>query len=357
MNTCHRCETLPELPAEANRLYLWPPLGHTLSKLKAAVSSHATVDDSGKGVLIELLPDAYKDLLARINDALTPGEQADTYCLAYAGEQEPTLQDFGDVTTLRRLVALNEASWLLDVIAEKQLDTHFQPIFKADAPHIPFAHECLLRWRDSKGAINAPQRLFEAAREAELLFQLDRQAREVNIRNSVARGVSSKIFVNFTPTAIYDPRNCLKATMDVIDEVGLTPGDIVFEIVETERVDETAHLKSIMDYYKERGFGVALDDLGSGYSTLGLLGMLRPDYVKLDMELVRDVHQDRFKGELVRRIIELGHKFGIEIIAEGIEVVEEAAWLKSQDVDYFQGFYFARPSAEPLAVLDQRKGT
>lgn len=194
------------------------------------------------------------------------------------------------------------------------------------------------------------------AREAELLFQLDRQAREVNIRNAAAQGVESKIFVNFTPTAIYDPRNCLKATMAVINEVGLKPENIVFEVIETEKVDDSAHLKSIMEYYQGHGFGVALDDLCAGHSTLQLLGVLLPNYVKLDMELVRDVHTDRFKGELVRQIIELAHHFDIEVVAEGIEVHQEAAWLQSQGVDYMQqGYYFAKPAPKPLAELDRRQ--
>lgn len=99
---------------------------------------------------------------------------------------------------------------------------------------------------------------------------------------------------------------------------------------------------------KEHGFGVAQDDLGSGHSTLQLLGVLRPNYVKLEMELVRDVHKDAFKRNLVRQIIELAHRFDIKVVAEGIEVYAEAAWLQSQGVDYMQGYYCAKPAAEPI---------
>lgn len=353
--SCARCETLPHVAKDANKLYLWPPSGHSQAKLKVAAGRFANVQGIENGLLADFSDTSLAPLLTALDEALTRGEQTDTYCLLFAGDEPPTLQDFGGVTSLRKLIGLNEADWLLDVLTAKRLSTHFQPIINANSPTIPFAHECLLRWQDEEGQLRSPYQLFETAREAELLFQLDRQARETNIRNAAAHKVQSKIFLNFAPTAIYDPRNCLQSTMAVVEEVGLSPSDVVFEVVETDKVDDAAHLKSIMDYYKEHGFGIALDDLGAGFSTLQLLGELMPNYVKLDMGLVRDVHQNRFRSELVRQIIELAHRFDIEVIAEGVEVFGEAAWLRSQGVDYLQGFYFAKPGPEPVHRLDRRQ--
>jgi len=352
---CARCDTLPKIDPDSTKLLLWPPLGHTLAKLKGAAQKVTTVEDIEDGIVIDLGDTKLTAVLDALAAVSTRGESADTNCLLTANESQPTLDELGGVMSLRKLVALKDADWLVDVLASDRLDTFFQPIVDAKTPTRPYAHECLLRWRDEANSWKAPLSLFETARDADLLFQLDRRAREINIRNAAARGVSSKIFLNFMPTAIYDPRNCLQATQAVIDEVGIEPCDVVFEVVETEKIEDSAHLKSIMDYYKSHGYGVALDDLGSGYSTLQLLGELLPDYVKLDMELIRGVHQNRFKSELVRRIIDLAHGFDIRVVAEGIEVQEEAAWLMSQEVDFMQGYFFAKPAKDPVSRLDRRQ--
>ena len=351
---CPRCEVLPELEHGPVVLHMWPPLGHTSGKIRSAAAKAGRLVDTGSGVSVALGSDEIDGLLKDLSSDLTRGELEDTHCLTRSGEDEPTFAEFAKVTTLARLSAMRGAKWLLQVLNENALGTMFQPIVSRDAPHIPFAHECLLRWRRPDGTMGPPGALFEAAGDAGLLFHLDRAAREVHARNAAAQSVGTKLFLNFTPTSIYDPRNCLKSTLAVIDEVGLSRDQIVFEVIETERVDDVDHLKNILSYYQENGFQVALDDLGAGHATLQMLGQLRPDLVKLDMDLVRDVHADRFKGELVRRIIELAHEFDIQVVAEGIEYAEEAAWLTSQKVDFMQGYYFAKPDTSPYTVIDRR---
>ena len=353
-NPCPRCEVLPEISDGPLLPRMWPPLGHTGGKIRAAAADAGELRPADAGVCVHLAADRVEEFLNRIGEDLTHGELQDTHCLALDDDRVPGLSDFAQVTTLERLVAMRRARWLLQVLGDKALGTAFQPIVSRDQPHLPFAHECLLRWKRPDGSTAPPGALFGAAKNAGLLFQLDRAAREAHVRNAAARSVTSKLFINFTPTSIYDPRNCLKSTLAVIDEVGLRRDQIVFDVIETERVDDVPHLKNILAYYQENGFRVALDDLGAGHATLQMLGELHPDLVKLDMDLVRDVHQDRFKGELVRRIIDLAHEFSIEVVAEGIECAEEAAWLTSQRVDYLQGYYFAKPAEGPVDIVDRR---
>ncbi len=352
---CGRCDTLPSLIEGAKTLYFWPPLGHTLGKLAGIIKPFAPSRKIANGLSVDVKPQNFRSMMLVIDDELTSGEKTDTYCLVFGGDGEPTLTDFGNVTNLQEVVALYSADWLIDVLSANRLATYFQPIVYANKTNIPFAHECLLRWQTSDGRLSAPGELFAKAKDADMLFQLDRQARDVNIRNASSAAVKSKIFLNFTPTAIYDPENCLRSTFATIEEVGLSPDQVVFEVIETELVSDTDHLKSILDSYKAHGFKVALDDLGAGHSTLQLLGALRPDYVKLDMDMIRDVHKDTFKGELVKRIVSLAHEFDIQVIAEGIEVVEESAWLISQSVDYMQGYYFAKPGPDPIDVIERRQ--
>ena len=122
---------------------------------------------------------------------------------------------------------------------------------------------------------------------------------------------------------------------------------VVFEIVESERIPAIKHLQRIVEFYREKGFGVALDDVGSGFSSLQMLMSLRPDFVKLDMGLTRDVHQDKSKAVVTRKLIETVQELELKSIAEGIECEGERDWVEEHGADFLQGYFFARPATPP----------
>lgn len=163
------------------------------------------------------------------------------------------------------------------------------------------------------------------------------------IRSAAPLCGSAKIFVNFNPTTIYKPEYCLASTMAALEEQGLTQSDVVFEVVESDRIADVDHLRSILGFYRDRGFEVALDDLGAGYNSLTSLNDLRPDYMKLDMDLCRGVNLDPYRATIAKNLIVLARDLGIATIAEGIETEDEAIWFTNAGIDYIQGFYFARP--------------
>ncbi|MEO0815029.1 MAG: EAL domain-containing protein, partial [Myxococcota bacterium] len=92
-----------------------------------------------------------------------------------------------------------------------------------------------------------------------------------------------------------------------------------------------------------RGVRIAIDDLGTGYSNLGQIMRLHPDYLKVDMSLVRDVHTDRAKQALIESLIRVSESLGSEVIAEGLEVIEERDTLAGLGVELAQGFFYAPP--------------
>jgi len=94
-------------------------------------------------------------------------------------------------------------------------------------------------------------------------------------------------------------------------------------------------------------FAVALDDLGAGYSSLNMLSELRPDCVKLDMGLLRNVHADPVRSMVAANMLDLARALGIRSIGEGIESMEEFDWLAKNGADYAQGYLFARPANPP----------
>ncbi len=238
-----------------------------------------------------------------------------------------------------------QSGWLLRILREERLTSYFQPIVHTEDQQV-FAYECLMRGLDGDNVIY-PAALLGVARGADLLFQLDLAARTAAIREAARHGISAKLFINFNPTAIYDPTYCLRSTVRKLQELGLPNNLIVFEVVESDQVTDIEHLKNICEYYRKAGFQVALDDMGAGYSSLNMLHELRPDYIKLDMQLIRSVHQDPFKASITGKLLEIARDLEIKTIAEGVENVEEYDWLRRHGADFVQGYFIARPASPP----------
>ncbi|WP_084709434.1 EAL domain-containing protein [Rubrobacter aplysinae] len=350
---CPNCGSLPERPGGSGTLYLWPPLGHTLGKVRSHLRrSGLRPESAAGGGLMVSIGEGARDLLSALSeDTLTGAELGETRALFKSGGGELEVADIARTESLGRLAGLGRSEWLLDVLAEERLTVHFQPIVPADSPEEVYAQECLLRGIDEDGSTIPPGRIFAAAGRCGVLFQTDLAARRAAIREASANGVESNLFVNFTPTSIYDPVFCLSQTVETVDEVGIPHESITFEITESEDVGDATHLENIVRYYREQGFRVALDDLGSGYSSLNLIHRLRPDFVKLDLGLIRDVDTDPYKAVIARKLLELTRGLGIQTIAEGVETPGELSWVQQEGADYVQGFLISRPTSPPVVSL------
>lgn len=124
-------------------------------------------------------------------------------------------------------------------------------------------------------------------------------------------------------------------------------GSLVFEVVETENIPDMKRLKKILDYYKSRGVGTAVDDMGAGFSSLQYLTALRPDYVKIDRDLVvRSEHSGEARRSL-DLIVSQARQLEIQVIAEGIETEGQMQMCRDAGADYMQGFLFAKPANPP----------
>ncbi|QRK04558.1 EAL domain-containing protein [Archangium violaceum] len=353
--SCERCQSLPEkLELEGpGRLFLWMPLGHSYGKLVRLLGDagreHQAIPES-QCVAVRLRSSQLSALVADVMGALTGEESRSTRALFLQGDGEPGLGDFPRVGSLPQLFTMTRAGWLVDMLAEKRVTSHYQPIVHAKDTRQVYAYEALLRGLEPDGSLVFPGKMLTLARDADLLFQLDLAARLSAVREASRLGLKVPLFINFTPTAIYDPAFCLRSTVAAISEHGIPPGNVVFEIIESDHAPNANHLKSLIAYYRQAGFRVALDDLGAGYSSLNLIHQLRPDIMKLDMELVRGIHQDPYKASITEKLLELAQKLGILTVAEGIETPEELRWVREHGVDFVQGYLIAKPASPPVSV-------
>lgn len=344
---CRRCEDYSSIPSVGD-LYLWYPTQHFLSKLQTALIEYSsTVHVDSDCIVIKAMSarQVSSALGAQFNDL----ELQDFKALFLPVGETPSVRNLRNIQNLKSLIQKAENRWLPELLSESRITSYFQPIVRVDEPESIFAYEALLRG-EKEGEIVTAGSILDAARGCDMLFQVDREARLSAIRTASELAIKEKVFVNFLPAAIYDPKTCLRTTEREIERSGLTAEQVVFEVVETERVTNASHLLNILQHYRERGFKIALDDLGAGFSSLNLMNKLRPDYIKLDMELVREVQQDSFKAVVLGRLLDMGKALGIETIAEGVETPEEFDWLARNGATYAQGYLFARPAPVPPQV-------
>jgi EAL domain-containing protein (putative c-di-GMP-specific phosphodiesterase class I) len=350
---CGRCQRLPHRLEGAGHLFVWSPIGHSFGKLVAYLRATGRAFDvrpEAQCVVVhlsaaELLPFAVGAAGA------TTGEEARGMRVLFKSQGgEPELSDIPKVGSLQQFITMSQSGWLVDMLSEGRLTSHFQPIVNAQDTRQVFAHEALLRGRERDGTMVAPGRMLQLAREADLLYQLDLAARTSAIREVARHHLQTPVFINFTPAAIYDPAYCLRSTVSAISEAGIPPHNVVFEIIESDHTPDVYHLRGIIHFYRQAGFRVALDDLGAGYSSLNLIHQLRPDIVKLDMELIRHIDTDPYKAFITQKLVEIAQKLRIQTVAEGIETPEELRWARTHGVDFVQGYLVARPQSPPAGT-------
>ncbi|WP_226678522.1 EAL domain-containing protein [Mesobacillus jeotgali] len=256
--------------------------------------------------------------------------------------------DDGEWRPLTEAGLILDSQWIDEVILNELVTCHAQPILNGEGEI--YAYEMLARFYREDGSMIYPGEIFGAARKRDRLYALDRICRMAAVR--AASFTDKKVFINFIPTSIYSPEFCLKSTTMLADRLGVNPDRLVFEVVETENVEDTDHLKRILAFYKEKGFRYALDDVGEGYSTLELLSDLQPHYMKLDMKYVQGVATDTQKQQTASAFLIEAKRLGSVPLAEGIELEKDFKWLKEKGYQLFQGYFFGKPA--PIEALERQ---
>ncbi len=349
--SCEKCTSVPTFPQGMLRIFINASHVYILEKMAKWLGAHAYTAQEDEGqIVLETTEFAALVRAAGDDPDFNSVELRNINILPLRIETE---LHFGHVTEAKSLWAwhiLLDAHELGRILEQGAIKMLFQPIIRV-ADMSVYGHEALARGVRCNGDMMAPGLMFDMARVTGILFNLDRQCRESAIRAAAQKQLQGNLFINFLPTAIYNPEYCLRDTVGWAQQLNFDPAALVFEVVESEEVSDVEHLKRILRYYKERGFRVALDDVGSGYASLNKFVQLGPDIIKLDMELVRDVHKIEVKQAVAQALAHMARKSGCMILAEGIESADEFAWFKELGVDYVQGYYFGKPASEPLHRL------
>ncbi|WP_438404999.1 EAL domain-containing protein, partial [Aeromonas hydrophila] len=183
-------------------------------------------------------------------------------------------------------------------------------------------------------------------------YRFDQLCRIKAIALAARLGMKGMLSINFLPNAVYRPERCIRTTLQAAREHHFPIEQIMFELTGGEQVQDSQHLRGIVDHYQALGFKTAIDDFGAGYSGLNLLADFHPNIVKLDMHLLRGIDHDPTRQAIVRHCLALFAELQITPLAEGIETREEMACLREMGVSLMQGYLFARPGFETLPEVD-----
>jgi len=241
---------------------------------------------------------------------------------------------------IHRIHAKNKER-LQEIILREDVRTVFQPIVNMREWTI-LGHEALTRG-PSGTEFESPYTLFDVALESDLLFELDQLCRRIALTTASKLADDTYLFVNTLPMTIRDPEFQGKLMIECLESMQLSPSRIVLEITERLAIENYAIFLEAMSYFTSIGFSTAVDDMGAGYSEFEKIVHLKPNYLKFDLQMVRDIDTSFVKREMLKAFLSLANNVGAQVIAEGIETERELETLLELGIVYGQGFLFAKP--------------
>jgi len=231
-----------------------------------------------------------------------------------------------------------------EIIMHKNLEVCFQPVICMSRKMVS-GYEGLIRGvsKDHQRSI-PPITLFQAAHDEGLKTELDRVCRERVLEGFQSyhhQNTDKLLFLN-VDASILDRVEGSNYLINQVKKYDINPKNIVIEINET-KVQENTALKRFTDTYRKRGFMVAIDDVGTGFSNMDRILLVKPDIIKIDISLVRGIQHDYYKQEVFKSLVNLCNTIGTLVIAEGVETEQEAIEILRLGGQMIQGYVFAKP--------------
>lgn len=239
---------------------------------------------------------------------------------------------------------------LLHIIKDENVTTVYQPIANLKYGTI-LGYEALTRGPHGS-ELARPDALFRAAINHGLLPELEALCREKAFANAGTLTAGQLLFINVCPDVLTHSDFIPEITIAALQRHHLTPAQVVFEITESTAIRNYPAIRRVLNALTREGFATATDDVGKGYSSLQQVIELRPQYIKIDMSLVRDIDKDPFKQALMEAIVKFAAISNAHLVAEGIETMGELSTLIRMGVDFGQGYLLARPAAPKPALND-----
>lgn len=245
---------------------------------------------------------------------------------------------------------------LRTAIQNDELSLVFQPQIQLRTENVSCA-EALIRWKRGNHGMVSPVEFIPVAEESGLItpigeWMLERACRAaVNWQRDIGR---TAVAVNISARQFQSP-DLVERIRDLLQSSGLEPSLLELEITESSAMEDVNRAVHILDELKSLGIRLAIDDFGTGFSSMSYLSRFPIDRLKIDQSFVRNLEQDRAALEITAATILLGHKLGLEVVAEGVETEAQLQKLRELDCDQVQGFLFSKPVSESEFMAYSRR--
>jgi diguanylate cyclase (GGDEF)-like protein len=254
---------------------------------------------------------------------------------------------FHSELNFRLQASLELEQQLAHAIAHGELVLHYQPQVDAMSGAV-VAVEALVRWQHPTRGLLFPGQFIGLAEESGKIAEMGvwtlREACR-QLADWKARGIRvGNMAVNVSALEFRDHR-LLDSLQAALEASGIAPSELEIEITESVLMAETETSQRIIERLRQLGVGIAIDDFGTGYSSLAYLKRLRPNQLKIDQSFVNDADTDSDSRAIVRGVVGLANALGLNVVAEGVETVEQQTFLQESGCHTLQGYYIARPLA------------
>lgn len=254
---------------------------------------------------------------------------------------------------------------LADAIENSQFILEFQPQIAVQkksgsraSSQSQYRVEALVRWQHPEKGMIAPSDFIGIAEEAGSIVHIGNWVlNEACAQGSAMlnEGIRLNLAVNISAKQLRHP-DFYTSLMAALSDSGFPPEQLELEITESSFLEDMDTVVTLLGKIRDKGIMIALDDFGSGFSSLNYLKRLPVNFIKIDRSFVRDLPKDIESKAITSSVIQLAHQLNMEVIAEGVETEQQLDFLRQQDVDYIQGFYFHRPmSADKISALLKSK--
>jgi EAL domain-containing protein (putative c-di-GMP-specific phosphodiesterase class I)/GGDEF domain-containing protein len=239
----------------------------------------------------------------------------------------------------------------LEILQEGKLQPVYQPIVSLVDGGI-FGYEALSRGPEGS-VFHSPLNLFCYAEQSGHLYAIEQLAREKAVTHAILQHKRQMLFINISAPILEDPQFVPGKTLEILERNGLSPHNVVFEITERSSIEDFSSAKKILEHYRSQGYKIAIDDAGAGYSSLQAIAELHPDFIKVDRSLIENIHLDKIKEAILESFVAFADKMNIQLIAEGIEQMDELLKIARMGVHFAQGFLLGFPAAQPVLLIDE----
>ena len=245
-----------------------------------------------------------------------------------------------------------EIDLLEDIVENCRLSAVFQPIIDFRT-HSYIGFEGLIRGPVGS-QLHSPLPLFAAAERHGIRRKLEQACRETVFRAFAKLQLPGKLFVNSSLDCLDDELIFNGGTVDLLHQIGISPGRVVIELTENQRINDYPDIQQALAHYRRLGYQIAIDDLGEGFANLRMWSEIAPDYVKIDRHFIDGIAQDKLKHHFVKAMQNLAESCSATIVAEGIESEADCLAVRDLGIALGQGFLIAMPDAEPRTLPSAR---